>query len=196
MSAQEADGPGMNVRFKEFLFSSRTAPTRATTQASHVRARKYNGSTRIMAAAYNVTPRTVSRWLDGTRSPRGDNSLQLRREATEVQTTQRSREQRARKFAERKEKRSGIQARVGRANTFNIRGSDAVRMRDAFIDLTGEQAAVLARATDEAEVEAIIKDALAAHFNGGLYGGFNPADFEFDVNDVTYSGELLADPQA
>jgi hypothetical protein len=182
----EIEGLGMNARVKEFLFPSRTAPVRSTTQAAHVRDRKFNGSTKAMAAAYGVTPRTVERWMDGTRKP-VKFADRLHRDATEVQTTPRGRERRAREMEARGD-RSGIGARVGRANTFDIRGSDAVRAKDAHIDLTGSQVAALARATEESEVEQIIKEALAKHFNGGLYGGFVPDDFKFDINDVDFSG--------
>lgn len=183
---EEIDGLGMNARVKEFLFRSRTAPARTTTQATHVRDRKFNGSTKTMAAAYGVTPRTVERWMDGTRKP-VKFADRLHRDATEVQTTSRGRERRAREMESRGD-RSGIGARVGRANTFNIRGSDAVRARDVHLDLTGAQVAALARATEENEVQQIIKQALARYFNGGIYGGFDADDFDFDINDVEYSG--------
>ncbi|WP_217231377.1 hypothetical protein [Streptomyces anulatus] len=184
---QEIDGPGMNVRVKEFLFRSRTAPARATTQATRVRDRKYNGSTKAMAAAYGVTPRTVERWVDGSRKP-VKHADRLKRDATEVQTTPLGRERRARQMKARG-KRSGIGARVGRANTFQVRGSDAVRARDIHLDLTGAQVAALTLATEETEVQSIIKQALADHFNGGsVYGGFSRDDFDFDINDVDFSG--------
>ncbi|MEV7157168.1 hypothetical protein AB0N77_21470 [Streptomyces misionensis] len=183
----EIDGLGMNARVKEFLFPSRTAPARATTQATHVRDRKYNGSTKAMAAAYGVTPRTVERWIAGTRKP-VKHADRLQRDATDVQTTPRGRERRAREMEARGD-RSGVGARVGRANTFQIRGSDAVRARDVYLDLTGAQVAALARATEESEVQHIIKQALADYFNGGsVYGGFSADDFDFDINDVDYSG--------
>ncbi|WP_432158594.1 hypothetical protein [Streptomyces sp. bgisy153] len=184
---EEIDGLGMNVRVKEFLFRSRTAPARTTTQAAHVRDRKFNGSTAAMAAAYGVTPRTVSRWIDGTRKP-VKYADRLHRDATEVQTTARGRERKAREMEARGD-RSGIGARVGRANTFQIRGSDAVRARDVYLDLTGAQVADLARATEESQVQDIIKQALADYFNGGsVYGGFSADDFDFDINDVDYTG--------
>ncbi|MEO3976971.1 hypothetical protein [Streptomyces sp. CAU 1734] len=183
----EIDGPGMNARFKAFLFPSRTAPARATTQAAQVRDRKYNGSTKAMAAAYGVQPRSVSRWIDGSRKP-VKYADRLHRDATEVQTTPRGRERRAQEMEARKG-RSGIGARVGRANTFQVRGSDAVRARDIYLHLTGAQVAALTRATEESEVQGIIKKALADHFNAGsVYSGFSEDDFDFDINDVDYSG--------
>jgi len=183
----EIDGLGMNARVKAFLFPSRTAPTRASTQAAHVRDRKYNGSTEAMAAAYGVTPRTVRRWIDGTRKP-VKHANRLHRDATEVQTTPRGRERRAREMEARGD-RSGIGARIGRANTFQIRGSDAVRARDIYLDLTGSQVAALARATNDGEVQHIVKQALADYFNGGsVYGGFSADDFDFDPDDVDYFG--------
>lgn len=78
---------------------------------------------------------------------------------------------------------SGIGARVGRATTFSIRGSDAIRARDVHLDLSGEQAAALARAEDEEDVRQVIGQALADYFNGGAYGGFRPEDFDFDPDD-------------
>ncbi|MFJ2218234.1 hypothetical protein ACIQVO_38565 [Streptomyces sp. NPDC101062] len=183
----EIDGPGMNVRVKEFLFRSRTAPVRAATQATHVRDRKYNGSTKAMAAAYGVSPRTVARWIAGSNKT-VKHADRLHRDATDVQTTPRGRERRAREMEARGD-HSGIGARVGRAHTFQVRGSDAVRARDIYLDLTGAQVAALARATEESEVQVIIKQALADNFNGGsVYGGFSADDFEFDINDVDYSG--------
>ncbi|WP_329020774.1 hypothetical protein [Streptomyces sp. NBC_01601] len=184
---EEIEGLGMNARVKEFLFPSRTAPVRSTTQAAHVRERKFNGNTKAMAAAYGVTPRTVERWIAGTRKP-VKFADRLHRDAADVQTTPRGRERRAREMEARGD-RSGIGARVGRANTFNVRGSDAVRARDIHLDLTGSQVAALARATEESEVQDIIKQALATYFNGGsVYGGFTADDFDFDINDVDYSG--------
>ncbi len=67
--------------------------------------------------------------------------------------------------------------------TFEIQGSDAVRARDIHLNLTGEQAAALARAENEDEVRAVIGGALAEYFNGGSYGGFTADDFTFDPDD-------------
>ncbi|MGK4585970.1 hypothetical protein [Kitasatospora sp. HPMI-4] len=99
-----------------------------------------------------------------------------------MQTTERSRERKAKQLAQLGTF-SGHTARVGRATTFNIRGSDAVRSRDVHVTLTGEQAAALALAEDEDEVRAVIGPALADYFNGGTYGGFGSDDFEWDEND-------------
>ncbi|BFV54914.1 hypothetical protein KCMC57_up63720 [Kitasatospora sp. CMC57] len=172
---------GMFGRVREALFPSRTAPVQSTTQAGHVRDRKYGGSTKAMAAAYSVAPRTVQRWIDGTRHPT-KHEQQLRREALEVQTTERGRERRARQLAQRGTI-SGINARVGRTMTFEIQGSDAVRARDIHLNLTGEQAAALARAENEEDVRHVIGEALADYFNGGSYGGFTADDFTFDPDD-------------
>ncbi|MCX5215975.1 hypothetical protein OG689_43335 [Kitasatospora sp. NBC_00240] len=45
--------------------------------------------------------------------------------------------------------------------TFEIQGSDAVRARDVHLNLSGEQAAALARAEDEEDVRQVIGEALA-----------------------------------
>ncbi|RKE02870.1 helix-turn-helix domain-containing protein, partial [Streptomyces sp. TLI_171] len=60
---------GLFGKVRETLFPSRKAPAQTTTQAGQVRARKYGGNTKAMATAYGVTPRTVLRWVDGTRHP-------------------------------------------------------------------------------------------------------------------------------
>jgi hypothetical protein len=124
----------------------------------------------------------VQRWIDGTRHPT-KHLEQLAREAVEVQTTERGRERRARQLAQRGVV-SGIGARVGRTTTFSIRGSDAVRARDVHLNLSGDQAAALALAQDDAEVQRIIGQALADYFNGGTFSaGFGPDDFDFDTGD-------------
>ncbi len=172
---------GMFGRVRETLFPSRKAPVQTTTQAGQVRDRKYGGSTKAMAAAYGVSPRTVQRWVDGTRHPVKQQE-QLRLDAIEVQTTERGRERKAKQLAQRG-RVSGVSARVGRTMTFEIQGSDAVRARDVHLDLSGEQAAALARAQSEEEVREVIGEALADYFNGGSYGGFRPEDFTFDPDD-------------
>ncbi|GGV50453.1 hypothetical protein GCM10010495_80180 [Kitasatospora herbaricolor] len=91
---------GMFGRVRETLFPSRQAPVQSTTQAGQVRERKYGGSTKAMAAAYGVAPRTVLRWIDGTRHPtKPEHEQQLRREALDVQTTERGRERKARQLS-------------------------------------------------------------------------------------------------
>ncbi|MEE1931470.1 hypothetical protein V1J52_25460 [Streptomyces sp. TRM 70351] len=65
-----------------------------------------------------------------------------------------------------------------------------MRQRDIDLNLSGDQAAALARATTDEEAAAVIKGAMADYFNGGaVYGGFQPDDFDFDPGDVTYRGE-------
>ncbi|WP_327359572.1 hypothetical protein [Streptomyces sp. NBC_01304] len=187
---QEGEGPGVNGKVKEFIFPSRKAPARSTTQAAHVRDRKYDGSTAAMAAAYNVSPRTVSRWIDGSRTPK-KHADQLKKEATEVQTTERGRERRARELERRGSDvgSSGMGATVPRVGTFEIRGSNATRNRDIGIALSGKQAAELARTMDEAEIKKVIGQGIAHYMNGGSsFGGFRADDFEFDVNSVSFKG--------
>ncbi|SDS48342.1 hypothetical protein SAMN05216371_0016 [Streptomyces sp. TLI_053] len=180
-------GKGLFGRVREALFPSRKAPVQSTTQAGQVRERKYGGNTKAMAAAYGVVPRTVLRWIDGTRHPKGEDAERLQREAVDVQTTERGRERKAKQLAQRGTV-SGVGARVGRAVSFEIRGSDAVRARDIQLNLTGEQAAALALAEDEGEVRQIVGQALADYFNGGAgYGGFTADDFDFDPNDFDLS---------
>ncbi len=178
---------GLFGKVRESLFPSRKAPVQTTTQAGQVRERKYGGSTKAMAAAYGVAPRTVLRWVDGTRHPIGTDRAKLLLDAVDVQTTETGRKRKAKQLA-KLGAHSGITARVGRAHTFNIQGSDAVRARDIHLDLTGEQAAALALAQDEGEVREIIGEALAEYFNGGGgYGGFQGDDFDYDVDDVDLS---------
>ncbi|MFE6056872.1 hypothetical protein ACFQ6N_39555 [Kitasatospora sp. NPDC056446] len=179
---------GLFGRVREGLFPSRKAPVQSTTQVGQVRNRKYGGNTKAMAAAYGVAPRTVLRWIDGTRHPTKQQHVdQLQHEAVDVQTTERGRERKAKQLAQRGTV-SGIGARVGRAVSFEIRGSDAVRARDIHLNLTGDQAAALALAEDEDEVRHIVGQALADYFNGGAgYGGFGPDDFDFDPNDFDLS---------
>jgi hypothetical protein len=203
-------GKGMFGRVREALFPSRKAPVQTTTQASHVRDKLFGGSTRAMAAAYNVSPRTVERWAAGTRTPpqlskaaerrwQKENANRARQgrpplprpataadrlgtDAVRAQTTERGRERKAKQLAQLGSF-SGHSARVGRAMTFNIQGSDAVRSRDVHLDLSGAQMAALARAESEDEVRELIGEALARYFNGGGVGGFSASDFEWDEND-------------
>ncbi|WP_404870722.1 hypothetical protein ACI1MP_37010 [Kitasatospora griseola] len=167
-------------RVREALFPSRKAPVQSTTQAGHVRERKYGGSTKAMAAAYGVSPRTALRWIDGTRRPAPTHLDKLRLDAVEVHTTGHGRERKAKQLA-RLGAYSGISARAGRTRSFDIRGSDAVRARDVHLSLTGDQAAALARAQDEDEMREIIGEALADYFNGGGgYAGFSADDFDLN----------------
>jgi hypothetical protein len=182
MAGESPRARGMFGRVRESLFPSRRAPVQSTTQAGQVRDRKYGGNTRAMATAYGVSPRTVQRWIDGTRHP-VKHQQQLQREVVDVQTTERGRERKAKQLAQRGTV-SGIGARVGRATTFEIRGSDAVRARDVHLDLSGDQAAALALAQSDDDIRAVIGQALADYFNGGRgYGGFGPDDFDFNTDD-------------
>ena len=201
---------GMFGRVREALFPSRKAPVHSATRAGHVKDKLFGGSTRAMAAAYGVSQRTVERWIAGTRTPprlsraaerrwqkqntaraeQGRPPLprpttaadRLATDAVRAQTTERGRGRRAKQL-QQTGTFSGHSARVGRAMTFSIRGSDAVRARDVHLNLTGDQAAALALAESEDEVRQIIGQALADYFNGGTYGGFGPDDFEWDEND-------------
>jgi len=206
---------GMFGRVREALFPSRKAPAQTTTQASHVRDKLFGGSTKAMAAHYGVSPRTVERWVDGTRTPpplskaaerrwqkqnaarakQGRPPLprpttkadQLGTDAVRAQTTERGRERKAKQLAQLGSF-SGHSARVGRTMTFTIQGSDAVRSRDVHLDLSGDQMAALARAESEDEVREIIGQGLAHYFNGGTFaGGFSAGDFEWDENDFDLS---------
>lgn len=203
-------GKGMFGRVREALFPSRKAPVQTTTQAAQVRERAFGGSSKAMAAAYGVSPRTVERWVAGTRTPptlskaaerrwtkenkarvgRGQAPLprpattadRLATDAVRVQTTERGRERKAKQL-QQTGGFSAHTARVGRAMTFEIRGSDAVRARDVHLNLTGDQAAALALADGDDDVRRIIGGALADYFNGGAFGGFSWDDFTWDEND-------------
>ncbi len=203
-------GRGMFGRVRQALFPSRKAPVHSTTQAGQVRDKMFAGSTKAMAAAYGVSQRTVERWIDGTRTPpelsraaekrwQQENTARARQgrpplprpttfadkladDAVRAQTTERGRQRKAKQLAQLGTF-SGHTARVGRATTFNIQGSDAVRSRDVHVNLTGQQAAALALADNEDQVRAVIGQALADYFNGGAVGGFRSEDFEWDEND-------------
>lgn len=182
---------GLFRRIVGKMFPSRQAPARAATQAAHVRERMYGGSSKRMGAAYGVSARTVERWVKGgkgpnARSPKGENAKRLEAEAAAVQVTDKGRERRAKQME--REPAGTVSVRVDRAGTFQVRGSDAVRDQTVDLDLTPEQAAALARATDENDVRAVIGDALADYFNGpGTFGGFRGSDFDFDPNGVDLS---------
>jgi hypothetical protein len=185
----ETPDTSANARVKELLFPSRPAPSRATTQAAQVLERKFNGDTAAMAAAYNVTPRAVRRWIDGTRKP-VKHADRLYRDSVEVQTTKRGRDRRARQMEKREAQGlpSGVGAIVSRATTFEVRGSDAVRARDISISFSSSDVAKLARATDEEEINEVVADGIARYMNGGMYAGFSPDDFKFDLDGVIFKG--------
>ncbi|MFJ9427983.1 helix-turn-helix domain-containing protein [Streptomyces sp. NPDC101249] len=176
---------GLFRRIVGSLFPSRQAPARPTTQASHVREKQYGGSTKDMARAFGVTERTVQRWIKGTRTPKGEDAKKLETAAAAAQVTDKGRERRARQME--REPAGTVRVRVDRAGTFGIKGSPGVRPRTIELDLKPEQAAALARATDENDVQAVVGDALADYFNGGPYGGFRAGDFDFDPNGVDLS---------
>lgn len=175
---------GLFRRVTEKLFTSKSAPKRTDTQARQVRERKYGGDTKRMAADYGVSPRTVQRWIDGTRKkPPAKVAERLEADAAAVQVTPKGRESKARQLEG--EPDSGIRLRVSRAGTFSIRGSDAVRSRDVDLYLSGDEAARFVRATTPEEAQEAVGEALARYFNGGPYGGFRAGDFTFDPGDVS-----------
>lgn len=196
---------GLFKRIAEKLFTSRKPPKQVTTQARHVRDKKFGGNTKAMAAAYGVDPRTVQRWIDGTRAPQGASKKavkaaraagkpvpvspaeKLEREAAAVQVTDRGRERKAKQFEKEADSPTGVRVRVDRAGSFSIKKSEAVRPQTVELDLTGDQAARLVRATNETDVKSVVGEALADYFNGGGYGGFRAGDFDFDPNGVDLS---------
>jgi DNA-binding transcriptional regulator YiaG len=176
---------GLFRRIVGKVFPSRQAPARPTTQAAHVREKQFGGKTKDMARHFGVTERTVQRWIKGTRTPKGDDAKKLETAAAAAQITDRGRERRAKQME--KEPTGTVRVRVDRAGTFEIRGSDAVRQRTVELDLKPDQAAALARATDDNDVRAVVGGALADYFNGGPYGGFRASDFDFDPDGVDLS---------
>lgn len=171
---------GMVARVRENLFRGR-APVRTTTQTAHILERKYGGNRQAIAAAYGVHPATVGRWLKGTRTPQGEHAERLRAEATEVQTTERGRQIRARQI---EKAAAGANAEVDRATTFEIRGSGAVRSGYVPLRLSADELAALTLADSDAEAEQIIGEAMARYFNGGgSYAGFRWDDFSWEPAD-------------
>jgi hypothetical protein len=83
---------------------------------------------------------------------------------------------------------SGVGAIVNRATAFEIRGSDAVRARDISISFSSSDVAKLARATDEEEINQVVAEGIARYMNGGMYAGFSPDDFSFNLDDVIFKG--------
>lgn len=194
------------------LFPSRQAPARATTQASHVRDKQFGGSTKAMARAFGVTERTVQRWMSGDRTPpvttakdrekhrkavekarkagkpapvlkpkMGD---RLETAASAAQVTDKGRERRARQYEQQGAAGSGITVRVNRLGT-KVKNSDmADRGRPMSLSLTGDQAARLARAQDDSEVQEVVGEALADYFNGPAGGGYQGSDFDLDPSGV------------
>lgn len=163
------------------LFPSRQAPVRATTQAAQVRERQFNGSTKDMARAFGVSERAVQRWLKGERTPRGKDAEKLSDLAQKVQTTERGRERRAKQYEAQGTAPSGVSVTVNLLGV-QIGGSDVVRsgaMRAPVrLELTGEQAAALARDPSGPDAEAAINGALADYFRRA------PGDVTADLASV------------
>lgn len=200
---------GLFRRVAEKMFPSRQAPARTTTQAAQVRDRAFGGSTKDMARAYGVSPRTVERWIDGTRTPpklskaaerrwekdnaarvkRGQAPLprpataadQLETQAARVQTTERGRERRAKQVENAPS--GAVRMRVDRAASFQVRGSSAARPRSILVDLTPDQAGRLVRAGSEAEVQGIAEEAVLSYFNSGAQY-FQRGDVTFDADSI------------
>jgi hypothetical protein len=201
---------GLFRRVAEKLFPSRQAPVRATKQAEQVRERAFGGSTKAMADAFGVKPRTVERWIDGTRTPpklskaaerrwqkenearakRGQSPLprpataadQLEAQAARVQTTPVGRERRAKQVEQGAA--GAVRLRVDRAASFQVRGSSAARPRAIMVDLTGEQAARLVRADSAEKIHALAEEAVIGYFNGGVGGYFGRGDVTFDADSI------------
>ncbi|MEU8516339.1 hypothetical protein AB0C76_32870 [Kitasatospora sp. NPDC048722] len=174
---------GLFRRITEKLFSSKTTPKQTSTQARHVRDKVYDGDTKAMAADYGVTPRTVLRWIDGTRKklPK-ETAARLEEQATAAQVTDRGRERKAKEMEAAGH--GAVRIRVDRAHDFKIRRSDAMRARAIDLYLTPEQAAELARAEDELGAHDAVEGALLDYFNGGAYVGFQRGDLGFSNDDV------------
>lgn len=135
-----------------------------------------------MAAAYGVAPRTVLRWIDGTR--KGSPALRARLQAEAAAAHQpRVKNRLVRDL--RSGHRRPPSVRIDRADTFAIRGSDALRRRAIYADLTIDQATALLRAASNEEAQAIVEQAIIDYLNGGSgYGGFRPGDITFNPHDV------------
>lgn len=177
---------GLFRRITEKLFRSKSVPQSTQRQAQHA-LKAFGGSTRKLADALGVKQRSVERYLDGSRrKPPKATAAKLEALAAQAQVTDRGRERRAKQME--RQPMGTVRVRVDRAGTFQVRGSDAVRDQTVDLDLMPEQAAALARATDENDVRAVIGDALADYFNGpGTFGGFHGSDFDFDPNGVDLS---------
>jgi DNA-binding transcriptional regulator YiaG len=191
---------GLFRRITEKLFTSKSTPKQAATQARQVRDRAYGGNVKAMAAAYGVAPRTVERWIDGTRVPPPPSKKAIReaqkagkplpktladrleQEAAAVQVTDRGRERKARQVEQAGH--GAVRVRVNRTSTVRVRGSDAARSRAIDLNLTPEQAAAVARAGSEGEARDVVENALLGYFNGGAYVGFSRGDIDFDDADV------------
>ncbi|KAB1987437.1 MULTISPECIES: hypothetical protein [Streptomyces] len=56
------------------------------------------------------------------------------------------------------------------------------------VTISGSDVAKLARATDGEEINDIVAAGIARYMNGGMYTGFSPDDFKFNLDDVTFRG--------
>ncbi|MET9183271.1 hypothetical protein ABZX88_34430 [Kitasatospora aureofaciens] len=175
--------PGFFRRITEKLFTSKTTPKQTTTQAKHVREKLFGGNTKDMAAAYGVAPRTVLRWIDGTRKklPK-EVAARLESDAARAQVTDVGRERKAKEVEQAGH--GAVRVRVNRTESFRVRGSDAARARAIDLSLTPEQAAALARAESEGDAHDAVENALLGYFNSGAYVGFSHGDIGFDDADV------------
>ncbi|MFH0246557.1 hypothetical protein ACGRHY_29975 [Streptomyces sp. HK10] len=174
---------GLFRRVAEKLFPSRQAPVKTTTQATHVRDRKYGGSTRRMAQAYGRSQRSIERWIKGDRIPRGKDAAKLESEAAAVQVTDRGRERKARQMEKAPQAPAGLTLRVVlHGGEASVSGSDVVRhgSRTITAPLTNEQAAAFVRSGDTRDLNDAVTGALADYF------GVQPGDLshsgDYDVD--------------
>jgi transcriptional regulator with XRE-family HTH domain len=175
---------GLFRRITERLFSSKSTPKQTTTQAKAA-VKAAGGSTKAVADQLGVSQRTVQRYMQGKRVPQGKLAEKLEELATKAQVTERGRERKARQLEAQGGAPSSVTVQVDRAYDFTINGSPALRGRPIEADLTGEEAAALARAQTEEDVKAAIQPALARYFNRGAFKQFDSQAIEFDPSGMT-----------
>ena len=155
----------------------RGPPKSPAAQARYVRETLYGGNTRRMAEAYGVEPRTVQRWIKGTRKA----PAQRERLSADVREVRRSRASRRARLALQKGARPPkvtTKAWIGpgsAAATFGApSGSDTKRLRTMpERDLDPDQMGALMDGYESGDDDAL-RDVVADVY--GDYFGHGPAD--------------------
>lgn len=163
-----------------------------SSQVDYLLKTRYGGSTRRMAAGLGITQRHVQRLRKGER--KGSKALQ---EKLSKETTLAWRADRPKREARlAKELRqagdnapSGVRVRVdAQAADLQIQSSPKIRGRMIMLDLTGNQAAQLARARTPKAVDSVTRSALTDYFNGVAPGRERTAFRQFGEEDINFDG--------
>ncbi|MDX2683684.1 hypothetical protein [Streptomyces soliscabiei] len=169
-------------------FFSPRVPKAVSAQAAMVRDNLFGGNTAKMAQAYNVNPRTVQRWIDGSRGKKLDPKTlrQLESDAKAAKITPTGMKRRATQLRKNPAAPAPADLRVKFHGDLNTSGGSPMvntKNRPFTLDLSNDQAARLLEASasgDEPAQREVIAEALSENLYGAVDvdpDSFGPGDY-------------------